>query len=110
DIIQQILKDCYGNDFVQLKHGLGTDDFMLFPEEAWTLVEQWYGVMGGSLPIIRIAHNTNPEKHGVPNIQYEFHPPIFKVHRLYADNNPILIGQKLKVLDPPAPIFTFSRS
>jgi ubiquitin carboxyl-terminal hydrolase 4/11/15 len=110
DIIQQIIKDCYGVEFVQLKNGLGVDDFTLFPQAAWDLVMEWYGLMKGSIPIERYAHNTNPDKNGIPNIQFEFHPCVFTLHRLYGENNTINIPQKLKVDNPPAPIFVVSRS
>lgn len=110
DIIQQIVKDANGKDFVQLKPGMGLDNFLLFPEAAWNLVTEWYGLMPGALPIVRQAHNTNPDKNGIPNVQYEFNPPIFKVHRLHSDNSFINIPQKLKASNPAAPIFVFSQS
>ncbi|KAN0095576.1 UCH domain containing protein [Hyaloscypha variabilis] len=110
DIIQQIIKDFEGQEHVQLKPGTGLEDFTLFPEEAWNMVFDWYGLMPGSIPIIRSAHNTNPDKNGLPNVIFEFHPPIFTIHRLYGENNPINIPQKLKVMNPAAPILVFSRS
>jgi ubiquitin carboxyl-terminal hydrolase 4/11/15 len=110
DIIQQIIKDFDGDEHVQLRPGSGLDVFTLFPEEAWGLVYAWYGLMPGSIPIVRYAHNTNPDKNGIPNIIFEFHPPIFTLHRLHGENNNILISQKLKASNPPAPILVFSRS
>jgi len=109
DIIQQIIKDCDGEDFVQLKHGLGTESFSLFPQEAWDLVMAWYGLMPGQHPIVRYAHNTNPDRSGIPNVIYEFHPPIFTVHRLWSDSTS-LIPQLLKVQNPVAPVIVVSRS
>ncbi|KAF4635752.1 hypothetical protein G7Y89_g2337 [Cudoniella acicularis] len=110
DIIQQIIKDANGDDFVQLKIGYAFDQFILCPEDAWRLVVEWYGLMPGSIPIVRYAHNTNPDKTGVPNMSFELHPPIFTIHRLWSEHSGILIPQKLKVSNPPAPIFVFSRS
>jgi ubiquitin carboxyl-terminal hydrolase 4/11/15 len=112
DIIQQIIKDSNGHDFVQLKHGLGTEAFELFPQDAWNLIVEWYGLMPGSMPIERFAHNTNPDKSdgATPNVLYEFHPPIFTVHRLWAEHSPINISQKLKASQPAAPIFVVSRN
>ena len=110
DIVQQIITDFKGNDFVKLKRGMGLEDFHLFPQEAWELIVEWYGLPEGSKAIIRYAHNTSPDKNGIPNIIYEFHPPVLRLHRLYADNNDILIPQKLKVADPPAPVLVVSRS
>lgn len=110
DIVQQIIKDSDGKEFVQLKHGYGTEEFIPFPDSAWKLLMHWYDIMPGSKPIIREAYNTNPDKNGVPNIQFEYHPPIFTIHRLHADNNGINISQKLKAENPAAPLFVFSRS
>jgi ubiquitin carboxyl-terminal hydrolase 4/11/15 len=110
DIIQQIIKDSDGVDFVQLKHGYGQEEFMPFPEHAWDLLMEWYDLMPGSIPIIRIAYNTNADKAGMPNIQFEYHPPIFTVHRLFGENNGINISQKLKAEQPAAPVFVLSRS
>ncbi|KAF8861355.1 UCH-domain-containing protein [Acephala macrosclerotiorum] len=110
DIVQEIITDAFGKQHVHLKYGMGTENFRLFPEEAWKLVMEWYGLMPGTLPIIRTAHNTNPDKNGIPNVQFEFNPPVFKIHRLYADNNTIHLAQKLKVTHPPALIFVFSQS
>lgn len=110
DIIHQIGKDCNGNDFVQLKPGLGVEAFQTFPEDAWGLVVSWYGVMPGSIPIIRYAHNTNPDKYGMPNLIFEFHPPMFVLHRLWSENTPFPLPQLLKASNPPAPTFVLSRS
>lgn len=108
DITQQIIKDCDGNDFAQLKHGVGSESFELFSQEAWDLIIQWYGLMPGSIPIIRQAHNT-ARGHGIPNIIYEYHPLVFTVHRLWSDvaNN---LSQIAKAQKAPVPIFVVSRS
>ena len=110
DIIKQITKDCEGKDFVQLKNGLGLESFHLFPQDAWDLVMAWYGLMPGSIPIIRFAHNTNPDKQAIPNMSFELHPPMFTIHRLWSDHSGILIAPTLKVANPPAPVFVLSRS
>jgi ubiquitin carboxyl-terminal hydrolase 4/11/15 len=109
DLIQQIIKDTDGNDFVQLKPG-AIDNLEMFPKDAWDLIVEWYGIMPGSLPIIRLAHNTNPDRNGIPNVVYELNPPVFKVHRLWGENNPVNIPQKLKVSNPATPIFVCSTS
>jgi ubiquitin carboxyl-terminal hydrolase 4/11 len=110
DIIQDIIKDSDGVDFVRLKHGLGLESFALFPREAWDIVLLWYNLMPGAFPIQRFAHNTNPDKTGLPNMQYELHPLVFTIHRLYADNNTILVPQMLKALNPPPLTYILSRS
>ena len=110
DIIQQIIKDFEGNDFVQLKPGLGFESFELFTEDIWMMVVAWYGIMPGTIPIIRYAHNTNPDRDGLPNMQFELHPPVFTIHRLWSDITPVHLSQKLKVSNPPAPVLIVSRS
>ncbi|KUJ19216.1 UCH-domain-containing protein [Mollisia scopiformis] len=109
DIVQQIITDAEEKQFVQLKPGMA-DNFVLFPQEAWDLVMEWYGIMPGTLPIVRVAHNTNPDKNGIPNVQYEFNPPVFKIHRLYSDNGIIMVSQVMKATNPAAPLFVFSQS
>jgi ubiquitin carboxyl-terminal hydrolase 4/11/15 len=109
DIIQQIIKDCDGTDFVQLKHGLGSESFELLPKDAWDLVVQWYGLMPGSIPIVRYAHNTNADQYGLPNIIFEYHPPILTVHRLWSDHSNTL-SQIIKAQNPLVPMFVVSRS
>jgi ubiquitin carboxyl-terminal hydrolase 4/11 len=83
DIIEEVIKDVEDNDVVRLRPGTGRDHFELFPKEAWDLVTEWYGLVKGQLPIVRIAHNTAPESLN-SNIIFEFHPPIFKFHRLWS--------------------------
>lgn len=112
DIIQQVIKDHSGDEFVQLRRGLGQADFNYFPQSAWDLILEWYGLMPGSIPITRVAHNTSPDKgpNAIPNIQYELYPPVFTIHRLHAENNDILISPKMKVSNPDAPKFVLSTS
>ncbi|PBP27076.1 ubiquitin carboxyl-terminal hydrolase [Diplocarpon rosae] len=109
DIVQQVLKDSDGNTFVQLRPGMGFDNFTLFDDAAWELILAWYGIMPGSSPITRTAHNTSP-KDAIPNIQYEFNPPVFIIHRLHGEGNGIKISQKLKAENPDAPVYVLSTS
>jgi ubiquitin carboxyl-terminal hydrolase 4/11/15 len=110
DLIQDTIKDCDGKDFVRLKQGLNGESFEYFPVEIWTIIFGWYGILRGTIPIIRTAHNTNNDKYGLPNIQYELHPPVFTIHRLWSESSPINVAQKLKAQNPPAPITVVSRS
>ena len=109
DIIKQIFIDSSGKEFVQLKHGIGSEAFELFPRAAWELLVAWYGLMLGHGPIIRFAHNTNPDKHGLPNIVYEYHPLVLKIYRLWGENSNT-IPQLLKATNPPALVFVVNRS
>jgi ubiquitin carboxyl-terminal hydrolase 4/11/15 len=109
DIMERIFKDSLEQEFVQLKDGVGMDSVQLFPEDAWEMVVAWYGLMPGQRPIIRTAHNTNPDKFGLPNVQYELHPLIFIIHRLWSDDAN-LISVLIKSKQPDAAVFVFSRS
>jgi ubiquitin carboxyl-terminal hydrolase 4/11/15 len=108
DLIHSIIVDSSGQQFVRLKPGLGAGDFEAFPQEAWDLLMTWYGLQSGQLPIIRKAHNTAPEAVSMPNIQFEYYPPVFTIYRLWSATSPIPIEQELKLKKPP-PI-TLARS
>jgi ubiquitin carboxyl-terminal hydrolase 4/11/15 len=101
DIVLETIKDSSGKDFVRLMPGSGLDDFELFPEDAWKLVMDWYGMKEGQNPIARIAVNTADSRQAPANIMYEFHPPVFHVHRLWSDVSTIPIEQSLKATNPP---------
>ncbi|QSZ33484.1 hypothetical protein DSL72_005052, partial [Monilinia vaccinii-corymbosi] len=111
NIIQRIIPQPGREDFVQLKHGIGEDSFELFPNDAWDLVFDWYGLKGGEKAIVRFAHNTNPDKSpdAIPNMAYEYHPPVFQIHRVWSE-----LGNKVdantKSTNPDAPIIVASRS
>lgn len=110
DIIQEILQTGDGQQFVRLKHDLARfGAFEYFPEEAWNYVMDIYGLKPGQIAIVRYAVNTNPDKTGLPNIEYELHPPVFVVHRLWSAVSPIPIPQVIKAKNPAAPIFIASR-
>ena len=114
DIVEQTLTDFNNKKFVQLKEGYGMG-YELFPEVAWDTVMEWYGLMAGQLPIIRTAHNTNPDKReeAKANVQYELNPPIFVVQRLWseaAQAKATLLSPPIKATQPSAPIFCFSRT
>ncbi|KAL2064140.1 hypothetical protein VTL71DRAFT_4634 [Oculimacula yallundae] len=109
DIIQQIIKDHEGKDFVQLRQGKGLSDFELFSPDAWDIISDWYGLMPGSLPIERFAHNTSQNIVEV-NMQFELNPPVLTLHRVFGTGNGVLLAQKLKVDDPVAPVFVVSAS
>ncbi|CCU81659.1 ubiquitin carboxyl-terminal hydrolase/USP19 [Blumeria hordei DH14] len=108
DITLQNIKDLSGTDFVQLRPGLNQSHFTPFPQTAWDLILEWYGIMPGTLPIIRTAHNNNPN--GAPYILFEFYPLVFKIHRLYGSNNTISVPPKFMASNPDAPLLIYSRS
>lgn len=109
DIISRHITDADGKIFAELKHGLGQESFDLFPSEAWEMIVAWYGLQEGQHPLDRYAHNTNADRTGIPNMIYEFHPPVFTIHRLWSDHS-ALVSQTLKEQNPTAPIFVVSRS
>lgn len=110
DIIQASFTDAIGQEFVKLKPGLGQDNFELFPKNAWDLLVEWHGLADGQRPIIRTAHNTTPDPTGIPNIQYEFYPPVFSIHRVWSASSPLPIEQALKLKNPPPPLIVHSSS
>lgn len=110
DIIQAIFTDSAGELCVKLKPGMGTENFELFPKDAWDLLLSWYGLVPGQSPIIRLAHNTAPDSVSIPTIQFEFHPPVFTIHRLWSANSPIPIEQEIKLKKPAPPVVVQSTS
>lgn len=110
-IIQQIIPQPNGEHFVQLKHGIGEDLFELFPQDAWDLVFDWYGLMDGTRAIVRHAHNTNPDKSpgAIPNVTYEYHPPVFQIHRVWSELNN-KVDANTKAANKDAPTIVASRS
>lgn len=108
DIILQVVNTVSEPNFVQLRTGLGLNEFTHFPESAWDLIVDWYGIMPGTFPITRIARNTNI--HGDPNIIFEYYPLILKIYRLFVANSPSLIPLEPKITNSKAPTMIFSRS
>lgn len=101
DIIQEIIKQPDGSLFTRLIAGSGLESFELFPEDAWKLVLDWYGIIQGQEAISRMAINTAIDDVSEPNVLYEFHPPVFRIHRLWSDISPLPIEQALKADNPP---------
>ncbi|KIH92949.1 ubiquitin carboxyl-terminal hydrolase 4/11/15 [Sporothrix brasiliensis 5110] len=83
DIAGGVVDDIDGGKTVRLKAGTSQEDFEYFSKEAWDLLVSWHGLAKGQLPIIRVAHNTAPNSM-IPNVQYELHPPVFTLHRLWS--------------------------
>lgn len=110
DIIQAIFTDSTGQQCVKLKPGLTTEHFELFPKDAWDLLVSWYGLAPGQIPIVRYAHNTAPDSVSLPSIQFEFHPPMFTIHRLWSAASPIPINSSIKSKNPPPPVVVQSTS
>ncbi|KYK58316.1 ubiquitin carboxyl-terminal hydrolase [Drechmeria coniospora] len=101
DIIDEVVKDAAGGDFVRLNRGSDLNDFELFSETAWNLVVDWYGIKPGQVAITRTAVNTADSRQAPPNLMYEFHPPVFRLHRLWSEVSPLPIEQTLKAKNPP---------
>ncbi|OTA01799.1 ubiquitin carboxyl-terminal hydrolase, putative [Trichoderma parareesei] len=101
DIIEEVIQEPGREDFVRLKPGLDQQSFELFPEDAWKLVMDWYGMVEGQKPIVRTAINTAADAQSPTEVVYELHPPIFRVHRLWSVLSPLPIEQTLKAENPP---------
>ncbi|KAK0389430.1 hypothetical protein NLU13_3005 [Sarocladium strictum] len=100
DIIEEQSKDSSDQPFTRLKPGSGLEEFELFPEDAWNMVIEWYGIKEGQDPIVRTAIET-ADPGTESNVMYEFHPTIFKAHRLWSEISPLPIEQSLKARNPP---------
>jgi ubiquitin carboxyl-terminal hydrolase 4/11/15 len=110
DIIEEVLQEPDGRRFVRLKPEASyPDSFELFTEDAWKMVNDWYGIKEGQEPIIRTAINTALDPQSEPNVMYEFNPPIFRVHRLWSELSPLPIEQSLKAANPPPLVLARSR-
>lgn len=107
DIIGQVIKEPSGAIFTRLKPGADLDNFALFPEDAWKLVMEWYGMAEGQEPIVRTAIDSSETDE--KNVLYEFHPPVFTVHRLWSELSPLPIEQSVKAKNPPAIVASRSR-
>ncbi|PKS12947.1 hypothetical protein jhhlp_000288, partial [Lomentospora prolificans] len=101
DIIQEVLEQPSGEHFVRLKPGTDLESSELFSEDAWNLIQKWYGLKDGQYPIRRVALNTQADPTSPPNIIYELHPPVFTIHRLWSDVSGINIPQSVKASNPP---------
>ncbi len=110
DIIQAIFTDSTDQLCVKLRPGMGIENFELFPKDAWDLLLSWYGLLGGQSPIVRLAHNTAPDSASPPTIQFEFHPPVFTIHRLWSAISPIPVEQEIKLKKPAPPVVVQSTS
>ncbi|KAK3368104.1 hypothetical protein B0H63DRAFT_534187 [Podospora didyma] len=108
DIIQAIFIDSNGQACVKLRPGMGVENFEPFPKDAWDLLMSWYGLAPGQSPIERVAHNTAPDATSMPNIQFEYHPPVFTIHRLWSATSPIPIDQEIKSKKPAPPVIVQS--
>ncbi|KAK8089997.1 ubiquitin specific peptidase 11 [Apiospora hydei] len=73
------------------------------PSAAWELVMQWPGLASGQIPIVRTARNTSDNEFQ-PNIQFEVHPPVFTVHRLWSECSPKPVNRVLKAEPMPLPV------
>lgn len=76
------LEDEAGELYIPIRPGLQSpEDFQILPQEAWSLINKWYGLAAGSAVITRYCHNTSTSE-TMHNLQFELHPPIFTVLRL----------------------------
>ncbi len=109
DIVVGLVPDVNGNMAARLKPGLGEESFEYFSKEAWDLIVSWHGLAQGQLPIVRYAHNTSPDNNN-PNIQFELHPPVFRIHRLHSVASPFNYSKEIPDLTQPVPTIMCSSS
>ncbi|KXX75992.1 putative ubiquitin carboxyl-terminal hydrolase 12, partial [Madurella mycetomatis] len=88
DIIQAIFTDSNGALCVKLKPGMGTENFEMFPADAWDLLM-----------------SCEPPDHPV-----RVPPPVFTIHRLWSATSPIPVEQELKLKKPAPPVVVQSTS
>lgn len=109
DITQETFAQPDGSIFTRLKPGTTLESFELFPEDAWRMVTDWYGLADGQEPIIRTAINTAAGDANEANVTYELHPVVFRIHRLWSEISPLPIEQSLKAKNPTALVVATSR-
>ncbi|KAI0200416.1 hypothetical protein F4808DRAFT_159003 [Astrocystis sublimbata] len=111
DIIEEVIDDpCVGKGvadvmrrkFVRLKPGYGDEYFLPFPPAAWELLMRWPGLKDGQLPIRRTALDTSEHRDGT-NVQFEYHPLVLTVHRLWSAHSQVPVDASLKAMDPAPP-------
>lgn len=83
------LMDETGHPYVALRPGLTlSEDYQIFPQEAWDLVISWYGLAKESPVLIRYAHDSQADGAELSNVQFELYPPIFSFLKLPAEHTP----------------------
>ncbi len=78
DIIEEVLKDSTGKNFVRLKPGSGLESFELFPEDAWKMVVAWYGIQDGQVAIVTGAGPASSSGAGRPSFKAGAKPLLAK--------------------------------
>lgn len=107
---QDHVSEASGQLFVPMKPGLQIgEDYEIFPEEAWNLMVDWYGVKAGVPPIIRSARDTAPPGSAMQNVQYEIYPPFLTTRKLRNDSEP-MSTQRMKEKSSNAVRLLSSRS
>ncbi|KAL7627005.1 hypothetical protein AAE478_003781 [Parahypoxylon ruwenzoriense] len=114
DIILEVIRDpCVGEtvdnlkkNFVRLKPGYDAEQFEPFPPDAWALLMQWPGLKEGQMPIRRLAQSTRDDG---TNVMWEWHPPVFTIHRLWSADSELPVEASLKASNPPPPRLVRSR-
>jgi ubiquitin carboxyl-terminal hydrolase 4/11/15 len=84
------------------------EDFVFFPEDAWDMVKEWYGLKDGQVPVQREVIDTAESGASGSNNVFELNPPVFTVHRLWSANADVSIAEKIK--DAPPVVLVASSS
>ena len=76
------LKDGFGNTIIPLKPELQPlEDYEFFPQNAWSLVMRWYGLVKGAPVIERFVRDTTGGE-DIPNYQFELFPPLVTIQKV----------------------------
>ncbi|XXH05045.1 3',5'-cyclic-nucleotide phosphodiesterase [Hypoxylon texense] len=115
DIIEEIIDDPLASGdldpldqkFVRLKRKYDDTQFEPLPPDAWEMLVMWPGLKEGQLPIRRFAH---PTREDGSNVQFEWHPPVLTIYRVWSALSEIPVDASMKATNPPPVRLARSRS
>lgn len=100
DIIRDVIELHDGVKFARLKAGISMDELEFFPDDAWDLVKEWYGLKDDQAPVKRQVIDTAEAGAAGSNNVFELNPPVFTVHRLWSTATDVPIEDKYKDAAP----------
>ncbi|KAH6694104.1 ubiquitin carboxyl-terminal hydrolase [Plectosphaerella plurivora] len=100
DIIRDVIQLPDGAKFARFKPGISMEDFVFFPDDAWDMVKDWYGLKDGQVPVEREVIDTAESGASGSNNVFELNPPVFTVHRLWSAAADLPVTDKIKEAPP----------